>query len=779
MNRGPSARSLAAAFLVVGASLLLTAVVALAFPQRLTSSGQLDFNYGTQVESAGGPATGYKPESKLFYTEDGRWWAILGTSGDALTPAGVYLYELDGNHVWQPTLQLSGAGAWLKADTDIDGPTQVLYVSLRDNGNPRASKLYEFSYLGSGIWSAPSGSTQITTSSPETLTLARDSLGRLWSTFKSGKLIKVGNTAPYGTSFTFTNLPTTNNNSDDISTVIAFGTAATGYKIGVMWSDQAAKRDWFAWRYDSDPIGTWSIETAYGAGVGNCPTPSSDLCADDHLNIKAYGDDLYVAIKTSLGDVNPNPNDPLIALLHRDPAANWSAFPVSPVSQDATRPVVLVAPDLDRLWVFASKGHSVVVVWESLLSSPGFDSNGYITWTKSSGAHDDPTSTKQLITATTGAVVEASVASSDQYWHNEFLPSFTPSTTPAPTTPTPTLTPTPTSTATPAATATPTSTPVPPTPTVTPGDTPVPPTPTPIPTLTPTPIPTPPPTLTPTPTPTPGAPTATPVATATPGAIVRDVRIATANDDGEERVDSTVGLNSVDLELVLNTEGGVTGNQTVGLRFTGVAIPQGAQIASAYVQFKTAETGSTPTTLTIYGEAADNAAALAATTGNFSSRSRTAASTIWSPPAWNTVNEVGTAQRTSDMAGVVQEIVSRPGWASGNALMLVITGTGKRVAKSFDGDAAGAPLLHVVYTAAGTPTPTATPSPTSTPIQTPTATATPTLTPTATATPTSTPVPPTPTATPTDTPVPPTPTATPTDTPLPPTPTATPTETPV
>jgi hypothetical protein len=259
--------------------------------------------------------------------------------------------------------------------------------------------------------------------------------------------------------------------------------------------------------------------------------------------------------------------------------------------------------------------------------------------------------------------------------------------------------------------------------------------------------------------------TATPTPTV-PGAIVRDVRIATGPDDGEERVDNTVGLNSVDLELVLNNEGGVTGDQTVGLRFTAVAIPQGAQIASAYVQFKTAETGSTATTLTIHGEAADNAAALAATTGNFSSRPRTAASTIWSPPAWNTVNEVGTAQRTSDMAGVVQEIVSRPGWASGNALVIVITGTGKRVAKSFDGDAAGAPLLHVVYTAAATPTPTATPSPTSTPTRTPTATATPTLTPTATATPTDTPVPPTPTTTPTDTPVPPTPTAIPTDTPV-------------
>jgi ASPM-SPD-2-Hydin domain-containing protein len=718
-------RSIAAASVavVVGAS------SASAFPQKLTPSGKLDFNYGNTVAAAGGAATGQKPESKLFYTEDGRWWAILGTSGNSVTSAGVYLYELDASHTWQPTLQLAGADGWAKADTELDGPTQVLYVSLRDNkssvsGNSRESDLYEFSYLGSGIWSAPSGSTQITTADPETLTLARDGLGRLWTTFVTSGAIRVGHTAAYGTAFTFANLPTSAVTSDDISTVTAFGTAATGYKIAVMWSDQAAKRDWFAWRDDSDPIGTWNIETAYGAGVGNCPTATSNMCADDHLNVKVSGDDIYVAIKTSLNDPsNSSSSDPLIVLLHRDASADWTAFPVSPVSQDATRPIVLVAPEQNRLWVFAQKS-SAVVAWESLLSAPGFNSNGYIPWTETSSELNNPTSTKQLITATSGAVVETSSESADQYWHNEFLAA------PAPT---------------PTRTATPTRTP-------TPGSTP-----------SGTPAATPTPTRTPTPTP----PTNTPTATATPtapGPIVRDVRIAVATDDGEERVDSAVGLASVDLELVLNTEGGVTGDQTVGLRFIGVAIPQGAQIASAYVQFKAAETGSTATTLTIQGEDADDAAPFAATTANFSSRPRTATSSSWSPPAWNAVNEVGTAQQTSDIAGVVQEIVTRPGWASGHALVLVITGTGKRVAKSFDGDAAGAPLLHVVYTAAGSPTPTATPPSTSTPTRTPTATVTPsgpTATPTPTRTPTLTPTV-TPTPTPTQTPA---PTATPIPTP--------------
>jgi hypothetical protein len=44
-------------------------------------------------------------------------------------------------------------------------------------------------------------------------------------------------------------------------------------------------------------------------------------------------------------------------------------------------------------------------------------------WTTSSdGTINDPTSTKQPITSTSGAVVETSLGSRNQYWHNAFLP---------------------------------------------------------------------------------------------------------------------------------------------------------------------------------------------------------------------------------------------------------------------------------------------------------------------------------------------------------------------
>jgi hypothetical protein len=61
------------------------------------------------------------------------------------------------------------------------------------------------------------------------------------------------------------------------------------------------------------------------------------------------------------------------------------------------------------------------------------------------------------------------------------------------------------------------------------------------------------------------------------------------------------------------------------------------------------------------------------------------------------VGEAGPDQRTPDITLIIQEIVNRPGWTSGNALAIIVTGTGERVAEAYDEDQAAAPLLHVAY----------------------------------------------------------------------------------
>jgi hypothetical protein len=63
------------------------------------------------------------------------------------------------------------------------------------------------------------------------------------------------------------------------------------------------------------------------------------------------------------------------------------------------------------------------------------------------------------------------------------------------------------------------------------------------------------------------------------------------------------------------------------------------------------------------------------------------------------VGAAGPGQQTPELKAVLQEIVGRPGWASGNALAIIVSGTGKRCAVAWDLTPAAAPLLHVEYTA--------------------------------------------------------------------------------
>ena len=228
--------------------------------------------------------------------------------------------------------------------------------------------------------------------------------------------------------------------------------------------------------------------------------------------------------------------------------------------------------------------------------------------------------------------------------------------------------------------------------------------------------------------------------TPAPGARSLDVRIANGSNDVEERADGSMYMGSTDMELV--TDGAP---QTIGLRFGNLNIPAGATIVNAFIQFKTDQATSTATSLIISGEARANAAAFTTSARNVSSRARTRSIVMWAPPAWSTVGAMGANQRTPNLAPVIQEIINQNGWASGNSLVILIAGNGKRVAEAYEGDRTGAALLHIEYTtnttalvAGPTVVPTASPTATAQPTQVP---PTATLQPTQPVLPTDTPTP--------------------------------------
>jgi hypothetical protein len=182
------------------------------------------------------------------------------------------------------------------------------------------------------------------------------------------------------------------------------------------------------------------------------------------------------------------------------------------------------------------------------------------------------------------------------------------------------------------------------------------------------------------------------VVTGDSGLGVVDVRVAASSDDAEEKITGGMRMTSTDLDLVYDS-----GEQTVGMRFNEIDIPQGATVVSAYVQFQTDEANSEVTSLTIKGEAVDSAVTFSNIKYNISSRPTTFTGVSWSPDPWLIVGEAGVAQQTPDISPIIQEIVDRQGWTSGNSLVIIITGTGLRRAEAFEGVAVGAPLLHVEY----------------------------------------------------------------------------------
>lgn len=177
---------------------------------------------------------------------------------------------------------------------------------------------------------------------------------------------------------------------------------------------------------------------------------------------------------------------------------------------------------------------------------------------------------------------------------------------------------------------------------------------------------------------------------------VLEVAVASSSDDAEQRSSGTVNLGGADLELVVDG----SNQQTVGIRFAGVTVPRQAAISTAYVQFTADEKSSGSAALTLRAQDADNPGTFTTAKNDVSSRPTIAPSVAWSPASWDSVGAAGPAQRTAELKALLQAIVDRPGWASGNAVALVFTGSGTRTAEAMDGTAS--PILHVEYTS-GTP----------------------------------------------------------------------------
>jgi hypothetical protein len=148
---------------------------------------------------------------------------------------------------------------------------------------------------------------------------------------------------------------------------------------------------------------------------------------------------------------------------------------------------------------------------------------------------------------------------------------------------------------------------------------------------------------------------------------------------------------------------GHDGAQTISsaMRFTNVTIPQGATITAAYLTLYTEPVNNPGSGITvntnIYAENSDNAAQITSN-ADYDSRALT------SPEAWNGIPAwaVNSSYNSQSIISVIQAVVSRPGWTSGNAIHILwkdnasSSGAWRRC-YSYNFSTIKAPKLHIEY----------------------------------------------------------------------------------
>ncbi|NIB40249.1 VWA domain-containing protein [Pseudomaricurvus alkylphenolicus] len=168
----------------------------------------------------------------------------------------------------------------------------------------------------------------------------------------------------------------------------------------------------------------------------------------------------------------------------------------------------------------------------------------------------------------------------------------------------------------------------------------------------------------------------------------RSYQIAAETDDAEQS-GATGNSDTSNTELNL-----ASNRRHVGVRFSGLSVPQGADITSAYIEFEAANSDSGATTITIGAQDDDNAGAFDGSSSDLSNRSLTATSS-WSPEDWS----AGSTYRTSDISAQLEAVVGRSGWAIGNSVAFILehSSGGSRDALSYDDQRSAAPRLVFTY----------------------------------------------------------------------------------
>lgn len=151
--------------------------------------------------------------------------------------------------------------------------------------------------------------------------------------------------------------------------------------------------------------------------------------------------------------------------------------------------------------------------------------------------------------------------------------------------------------------------------------------------------------------------------------------------------------------ITLRTDNIVTGVDSFGtnkafVRVDNVALPNGATVSTANLIIKPTGSYGRDIALEIKVELADDPATIANGT-DYNSRS-------WSSGVAWTISDEASAETSSNIASLINQVLSRPGWVSGNAMVFTIVPAGSVTPTDYFswygyGAPMGSPTLYAAY----------------------------------------------------------------------------------
>lgn len=444
-----SGRRLATVLLSIGlAAIVATGSVLAGTP---VTEGYRDHAYGG---GAFRPSSD-KPQSKTWYA-DGFWWAGMFRYSVSPSISDFRIYKLTADATWTATTTVVDGRDASHADylwDETAGTDGTLYVAsvppvnvsspFAVPGTPDDIRIFKYSYAPStDTYTQVGGIKSIagtaSTASPAfrggsySVTIDKDSTGRLWAVWPKGNAVMTSYSDDDGTTWTAaaqlaaqTNPINSNGLVDsDMASVISFGT-----QVGIAWSDQddsgatlgADNGFYFAVaNAGADPAaaGSWTIEE-----LPTLNQAGNTQIADNHINLKKTSDGrVYMVGKTGRDTINcaTGKQHPLIEFFQRTAGGTWSAHLAGTVGDCNTRPQIAINENLEVAYLFMTSpnGGGTVYVKSAPLTGPeAFKFRGVADQTTQRGIPfiksatetliDDPSTTKQTVSAATGIAVIA------------------------------------------------------------------------------------------------------------------------------------------------------------------------------------------------------------------------------------------------------------------------------------------------------------------------------------------------------------------------------------